>query len=173
MNLVVVGVGDGRVSRDPDAVLVTYALGSCIALAVHDPASGAGGMAHFMLPESSLDPAKAAANPWMFADTAIPLLFLRLAELGVQKRRLVVRAAGGAQVMDDNGIFNIGKRNCLAMRKILWKAGVMLREEATGGVVSRSVRLEIGSGKFWLRSTGPRLREPSAAGKGALEWRSM
>ncbi len=173
MNLVVVGVGDGRVSRDPDAVLVTYALGSCIALAVHDAVSGAAGMAHFMLPESAIDPAKAERNPWMFADTAIPLLFRRLEELGARKRRLAVRAAGGAQVMDDNGVFNIGKRNCLAMRKILWKAGVMLREEATGGVVSRSVRLEVGSGKFWLRAAEPCFREPVPAGKGAMEWRSM
>ena len=173
MNLVVVGVGDGRVSRDPEAVLVTYALGSCIALAVHDRVSGAGGLAHFMLPESAIDPAKAKTNPWMFADTAIPLLFSRLAELGAEKRRLAVRAAGGAQVMDDNGIFNVGKRNCLAMRKILWKAGVMLREEATGGAVSRSVRLEIGTGRFWLRATEPCSREPAPAGKGALAWRSM
>ncbi len=173
MNLVVVGVGDGRVSRDPGAVLVTYALGSCIALAMHDPVSGAGGMAHFMLPDSAIDPAKAEANPWMFADTAIPLLLRRMADLGAEKRRLAVRAAGGAQVIDDKGVFNIGKRNCLAMRKILWKAGIMLREEATGGTVSRSVRLEVGTGKFWLRATEPRSREAEPAGKGAMEWRSM
>jgi len=173
MNLVVVGVGDGRVSRDPDAVLVTYALGSCIALAVHDPVSGAGGMIHFMLPESAIDPAKAEKNPWMFADTAIPLLFRRLEELGAQKRRFAIRAAGGAQVMDDGGVFNIGKRNCLAFRKILWKAGVLLKEEATGGSASRSVRLEVGSGRYWLRTTPASAPEPAALRQGVHEWLSM
>lgn len=171
MNLVV-GVGDGRVSRDPDVVLVTYALGSCIALTMHDPVSGAGGLAHFMLPESAIAPARAEANPWMFADTAIPLLLRKLAALGAEKRRLAVRAAGGARVIDDNGIFNIGKRNCLAMRRILWKAGVMLQEEATGGAVSRSVRLEIGTGRYSLLAARPEGRESVPAGKGAMEWRS-
>lgn len=152
MSQLVVGMGDGQVSRDPEAQLVTYALGSCIGLAVHDPVAGTGGLLHFMLPESSLDPAKAERNPWMFADTGIALLLRQVYGLGAEKRRLIVRAAGGAQVMDDGGVFNIGKRNCLAMRKILWKAGVLLREEATGGSVSRSVRLDIGTGRFWLRT---------------------
>jgi chemotaxis protein CheD len=61
----------------------------------------------------------------MFADTGIPLLFRRAYECGAEKRRLVVRVVGGAQVMDREGVFNIGKRNYLALRKILWKAGVL------------------------------------------------
>ena len=53
----VVGVGDCCVSGDPDAVLVTYALGSCIAVVIHDPVSKVGGLLHYMLPESSLSTA--------------------------------------------------------------------------------------------------------------------
>ena len=90
----------------------------------------------------------------MFADTGIPLLLERVLARGASKRRLVVLAAGGASMMDQENIFDIGRRNYLAMRKILWKAGVMVHGEAVGGGRSRTVRLEIGSGKFWLQEAG-------------------
>lgn len=154
MSLVVVGVADCRVSNDPGAVLVTYALGSCIAVMIHDPVAGVGGLLHFMLPESSLDRAKAQQNPFMFADTGIPSLFHSAYQLGAEKRRLVVLAAGGAQIMDPEGRFNIGKRNCLAMRKIFWKAGVLVKTEEVGGTSSRTVRLEVTGGAAFLRGPG-------------------
>ncbi|HWQ56220.1 MAG TPA: chemotaxis protein CheD [Bryobacteraceae bacterium] len=152
--LVVVGMADCRFSGNPSDTLVTYALGSCIALIVHDPVTCVGGMLHFMLPDSSIDADKAKRNPWMFADTGIPRLLNSVCEMGGIQRRLAVYAVGGAQVMDEQGIFNIGKRNALAMRKLLWKAGVMLREEDLGGNLSRSVRLEIATGKCLLRTAG-------------------
>lgn len=154
VSLLIVGIGDCKVTRAAESVLTTYALGSCIAVAVHDPVAAVGGMLHFMLPESSVSPAKASQNPFMFADTGIPLLFHAAYRLGADKRRLVVRAAGGAQVMDENGVFNIGKRNHLALRKILWKAGVMLQGEEIGGTESRTVKLEIATGRFWIRGAG-------------------
>ncbi len=175
MRPVVVGVADCRVSSDPETVLVTYALGSCIAVAVYDEAARVGGLLHFMLPESGIDPEKARRNPYMFADTGIPLLFRMAYELGAQKRRMVVRAAGGAQVMDDGGVFNIGRRNYLAMRKILWKAGVLVHGEAVGGTVSRSLRLEVATGTLWLRGIGETEQElplPRPQAKGAVPWRS-
>jgi chemotaxis protein CheD len=151
MNNIVIGIGDCQVSRDPHGVLVTYALGSCIAVIIHDPVAGVGGLLHFLLPESSLDPAKAQKNPFMFADTGIPLLFRSAYQLGADKKRLAVTVAGGAQMMDSEGTFNIGKRNCLAMRSILTKAGVLIQTEHLGGMVSRTVRLELRSGKVMLR----------------------
>jgi hypothetical protein len=48
-------------------------------------------------------------------------------------------------------VFDIGKRNHLALRKILWKAGVLLSGEAVGGTTSRTVRLEIDGGRLWLQ----------------------
>jgi chemotaxis protein CheD len=154
MNTVVIGIGDCKVSKEPGSTLVTYALGSCIAVIIHDPVANVGGLLHFMLPESTLDPAKAARNLFMFADTGIPLLFRSVYQLGAEKKRLAVTVAGGAQMMDTQGTFNIGKRNCLAMRKILWKAGVLVQAEQLGGEVSRTVRLEVGSGKVMLREAG-------------------
>jgi chemotaxis protein CheD len=151
---IVVGMADCRTSDDPAQVLATYALGSCIGLMVYDPARSIGGMLHFMLPDSTIDPARGRDNPYMFADTGIPLLLDRVCGLGASKRRLIVHAVGGAQMMDQQCVFEIGKRNYLAMRRILWKAGVLLHGEAVGGASSRTVRLEIGSGKLWLQEAG-------------------
>lgn len=170
MNTLVVGIGDCRVSNDPQASIVTYALGSCIAVMIHDAVAGVGGMLHFMLPESSLDPAKAEKNPFQFADTGIPTLFRTAYQLGADKKRLKVTVAGGAQIMDPQGTFAIGKRNCLAMKKILWKAGVLIQGEYVGGEVSRTVRLEIASGKILMREAGQPEQElpQTAAGKKGL-----
>jgi chemotaxis protein CheD len=163
MNTLVVGIGDCRVSSDQQASLVTYALGSCIAVMIHDSVAGVGGLLHFMLPESSLDPAKAEKNPFQFADTGIPTLFRSAYQLGADKKRLKVTVAGGAQIMDPQGTFAIGKRNYLAMRKILWKAGVLIQGEYVGGEVSRTVRLEIGTGKILMREAGSPEQELSQA----------
>ena len=165
MSQLVVGVGDCRVSNDPESVIVTYALGSCVALTVHDPVAGVGGLLHFMLPESAIDRTKAQQNPYMFADTGIPRLFHSAYELGAEKRRMVVTASGGAQVLDPNGVFQIGKRNCLALRKILWKAGVLVHAEDLGGQDSRTVHLEVSSGRVSLRGPGAGARDLRAAGQ--------
>ena len=156
MEQIVVGMADCRIGNAPGQVLATYALGSCIGLAVHDAAAGVGGLLHFMLPDSSIDRGRGRGrdNPWMFADTGIPMMLERVLARGASKRRLTVRAAGGASMMDQENVFDIGRRNYLAMRKILWKAGVMVHGEAVGGVRSRTVRLEIGSGKFLIQEAG-------------------
>ncbi len=167
MNTLVIGIGDFQVTSDSSASLITYALGSCIAVMVHDAVAGVGGLLHFMLPESSLDLAKAERNPYMFADTGIPLLFRNAYQLGAEKKRMVVTVAGGAQLIDSAGTFNIGKRNCLAMRKIFWKAGVLVAAEHVGGAVSRTVRLEMKSGKVMLREAGQPEEELASAGSPA------
>jgi chemotaxis protein CheD len=149
---VVVGVADCRISDDAADVLITYALGSCVAVAIYDPATHVGGLLHFMLPEAPSDALKAGRNPYMFADSGVPLLFRAAYLKGAEKRRLRVRAAGGAQVMDPDGVFKIGQRNCLALRKILWKAGVLVHGEETGGNSARTVRLDMHSGRFYVRS---------------------
>jgi chemotaxis protein CheD len=151
---IVVGMADCRIGDAPGQVLATYALGSCIGLAVYDAKAGVGGLLHFMLPDSTIDRERGRENPWMFADTGIPLMLERVCARGASKRRLTVCAAGGASMMDQENIFDIGRRNYLAMRKILWKAGVMVHGEAVGGGRSRTVRLEIGSGKFLIQEAG-------------------
>lgn len=148
----VVDIADFQVSSEPDTTLVTYSLGSCIAVTAWDPVVRAGGILHYMLPESSLSPEKAKANPAMFADSGIPRLFRAVYELGAIKKRMIVKVAGGSQLLDDNGTFNIGKRNYVMLRKIFWKNGVLIDAEDVGGAVSRIVRLEIATGRVTIKN---------------------
>ena len=151
-----VGVADMKVSNDPDVTLVTHSLGSCIGLAVYDPAVKVGGILHYMLPESELDTNKARENPLMFADTGIPILFRSCYKLGAMKGRMIVKVAGGSQIMDASGVFNIGKRNYAALRKILWRNHVLIDAEDIGGTVNRTMWLSVATGKLSLKISGSR-----------------
>ena len=168
MEQIVVQMADCRVADVPGQVLATYALGSCIGLAVHDPKANVGGLLHFMLPDSGIDPARGRENPFMFADTGIPLLLDQVCQKGASKQRLTVHAAGGARMMDREDMFEIGKRNYLAMRRILWKKGILVHAEAVGGGNSRTVRLQIGSGRVWLHEAGQQRELVPAPQKGAV-----
>lgn len=156
---IIVGVSDMKVSGDPDASLVTYSLGSCIGIAIYDAVAGVGGLLHFMLPDSSLDPVKAQRNPFMFADTGIPSLFKAAYKLGAEKKRIKSFVVGGAQVLDQNGFFNIGKRNHMAVRKIFWKNRVLVDYEDVGGNVNRTIKLEVKKGDVWVKVSGQDYRK--------------
>lgn len=150
----VVDIADCQVSADREDTLVTYSLGSCIGVTIWDPQVHVGGMIHYMLPESSLAPEKAKLRPAMFADSGVPTLFRAAYELGAVKKRLIVKVAGGSQLLDDNGTFNIGKRNYVMLRKIFWKNGILIDSEDVGGSISRTVRLDVGTGEVTLKTRG-------------------
>jgi chemotaxis protein CheD len=151
---IVVDIGDMQVSADPRVDLITYSLGSCIGLSIWDPEIHVGGLLHYMLPESSISPQKAKLNPAMFGDTGIPALFRAAYELGAVKNRLIVKVAGGSSLLDDNGRFNIGKRNYTILRKLFWKNGVLIDSENAGGSLSRTMRLRIADGQVVIRNQG-------------------
>ena len=159
MGRVVIGVADMAVSNRREDILVTYSLGSCIAVVLYDPVASVGGMLHYMLPESGMDPEKARANPAMFADTGIPALFRGSYSLGAQKRSLRVKVAGGAQILNDAGLFNIGKRNYLALRGLFFRNNVLTAAEHVGGHVNRTVRLEMATGRVFLKTPDEGERE--------------
>lgn len=143
-----------KTSKDPSSTLVTYSLGSCIGIAIYDPVAKVGGLLHYMLPESKLDKAKAQKNPYMFADSGIPMLFKTTYKLGAKKQRMRVVVVGGAQILDQKGFFNIGKRNHMAVRQIFWKNKVMTDYEDVGGNVNRTIRLNIATGEVSLKVSG-------------------
>ena len=155
----IVGISDIKISNALDDVIVTYALGSCIGISVYDPVAKVGGLLHYMLPDSALDGKKAKYNPAMFADTGIPALFKACYRLGAEKKRMIVKAAGGASILDDTNFFRIGQKNIMAMRKIFWKNNVMIANEDTGANHNRTVRLEMATGKTFVRSSGGEMKE--------------
>jgi chemotaxis protein CheD len=154
---VVVGVADVRLARDPGERLITYALGSCLGVVIHDPVAGVAGLLHAMLPDSSIDRAKAERNPAMFVDTGVPALFRESYRLGARKERIVVKVAGGAHSGASEGedAFQIGKRNFLMLRRLLWKNGVLLHAHDVGGCqTSRTLVVDVATGAVTVRSQG-------------------
>ncbi|MDX9964162.1 chemotaxis protein CheD [Desulfobacter postgatei] len=150
----IVGIADMKVSNRTGDTIVTYSLGSCVGLAIYDPQAGVGGILHYILPNSAIDEIKAKSNPFMFADTGIPELFKQVYALGAEKSRIKVFVAGGAEIMEQEGIFNIGRQNYSALMQILTQNNLSIWKQAVGGYSNRAIKMEIASGKIYLKTSG-------------------
>jgi chemotaxis protein CheD len=149
---VTVGIGELAVSDVPGDVIVTHALGSCVAICLWDPVVRVAGLIHILLPEARINPQRAAEQPEAFADSGIPLLFQAAYKMGAVKSRLRVRLVGGAEVADESGSFNIGRRNLLAAKNVLWRNGVLIEKEEVGGRTVRTVQLDVTDGSLRVMS---------------------
>ncbi len=161
MNRIVVGVGEYAVSNIMSESIKTYALGSCIAVVIFDNIKKVAGMVHVALPESKIDINRASELPGYFADTGIPLLVDEVKKKGAThfNKNLTVKLIGGAQISDPNNTFNIGRRNAMAINKILWKLGMGPKATDIGKNFSRTVEIDVNScsviinnatGKKWM-----------------------
>ena len=140
---------------DRQGVLVSLGLGSCVAIMLHDPQAGVGGMAHVLLPSRSL--ARDQDNPAKFPETAVPFLIQRMLPLGAARNRLVAKLAGGASMFSQlvtPGTIQMGERNLLAARSALRAAGIPILGEAVGGERGRNVRFHVQDGRVEIRSVG-------------------
>ena len=153
MKTILVGIGEVGLSDDPEHVVKTMALGSCVAIVFLAPKIRTVGLAHVALPDSSIGKDRAKDLPGYFADTAISYLINELKKRGVQKSSdVIIKLAGGANIMDHEGVFNIGKRNVLTIRKLLWHYHLSARAEDVGGNFSRTVWVEVKTGKVFVSS---------------------
>lgn len=148
----VVGVADMVIGAVEDDQIVTYALGSCIGLTAYDPVARVGGLLHFMLPQPSAKSEPKELKQFMYATTGMPRMFRRLVERGAVQSRLILTAAGGAEILEGAAHMAIGKRNRTMMRKVLWKMNMTLVAEDTGGSVARTMSLELTTGEVRIRS---------------------
>lgn len=150
----IVGIGEFVVSDVADDVLVTHALGSCIAVCIWDARTHVGGLLHFLLPDAAINPDRARTQPAAFANSGLPLLFQSAYALGLEKSRCRVRLVGGAEVahLEGASALNVGKRNLLAARNILWRNGLLIEAEATGGAAPRSVSMRLSDGTVQVSS---------------------
>ncbi len=157
---VVVGIGEFAVSDNPDEVIVTHALGSCIAVCLFDPVAGVAAMLHFLLPESKINAERARQQPGAFADTGIPLLFQSAYKQGLDKKRAIVKLAGGAELGDTtSGSLQIGRRNALAAKNLLWKNGVLINAQDVGGTTPRTVHLSTVNGRMQIFNGREQIKE--------------
>jgi chemotaxis protein CheD len=151
-----VGVADMKMSGDDSDMLITYALGSCLGIAVYDFNLKRAGLLHCMLPDSSLDRNKAAGNPYMYVDSGMKVLLDNFYRNGSLKKNLIIRVAGGSssKVNEEEDFFKIGHRNLVSLRKYLWNEGLMLKAHDVGGYGSRTVTLEVENGKMLIKAKG-------------------
>jgi len=150
----VVGLAELVVSNNPSAILSTYALGSCVGVAIYDPVVRVGGLVHCMLPDSTIDPAKAQAHPGMFVDSGMAALLRAACQMRADRRRLRIFLAGGARIMDDQNLSNIGGRNLAAFTECLRRENLHLDAQQVGGQVNRTMGLAIDTGRVTLKVSG-------------------
>ena len=152
---ITVDISDAKVSTDPAHVLATYSLGSCVGVCLYNQAERTGGMLHYLLPDSSANPQRAKENPFIYADTGMETLLEKLMSIGIKKNQIRVKIAGGAQRLKVTAQgFDIGKRNYLAIRKILWKNGMFIDAEDVGGCSPRTLYMSIADGALMVKSNG-------------------
>jgi chemotaxis protein CheD len=155
----IVGMADLMVTQDQNLVLCTFPLGACLGIAIYDPVVKVGGLLHSMLPDSSIDPKRAAARPGMFLDTGVALLLEYAGKLKAKKENLLIFVAGASEIMDETALFNIGKRNYAVLAGLLAQHGVRIHAEDVGGLTNRTMQLNLATGDVRLKFSGqPKLK---------------
>ena len=145
-------VADLRAGGGED-ILITVGLGSCVAIVLHDPVARVGGMAHVLLPTPALS--RQDGNPAKFPQTAVPRLIELMGQQGGSTRRMSARLIGGASMFASlaaPGTIQMGERNVVACRQVLYQLGIALAGEATGGDYGRTVRLWVSDGRVEVSS---------------------
>jgi len=151
---ILINISDAHVSDEPSDVLATYSLGSCIGVCLYDPALQVGGMLHYQLPAAAMDPGRARDQPCMFADTGMAVLLQELLSMGADKGRMWVKLAGGANMATGPRGFDIGTRNYVAIRRILWNNSMLISAEDVGGTCARNLYMDMADGTVVVRSNG-------------------
>ncbi len=149
-----VGMADLKTCSGDDCV-ITLGLGSCVGIAIRDPVTGIGGLAHIMLPDSR--EINNSTNRPKFADTGIEDLVSEIVKKGGGRGRLVAKIAGGAQMFafgSKNDMIRIGERNVAASKKKLGDMKIPLLAEDTGKTYGRTVTFYPKSGEFHIKSVG-------------------
>lgn len=153
MDKYTVGIADMKFARQ-NGVLITYALGSCIGIALYDPMIKLGALIHIMLPEIGT---MSDSNLYKYADTGIRETLRKLNVMGGRPNRLVAKIAGGAKMFElqGNATFgNIGLRNINSVKTILRSEGIKLIAEDVGENYARTMSFDVGTGKVNIRTFG-------------------
>jgi chemotaxis protein CheD len=156
---ITVGLGQFAVSRDPEAVIVAFGLGSCVGVTMYDPQRHIGGLLHAVLPEQHGIDGQADAR---YVVTGIPILLDAVLKAGAIRANLILRMAGGATMLLPPGspsAFEIGRRNIEAAHLTLSQMRFALTSEETGGHGGRTLRLYVGSGRVTIRAMGAQERD--------------
>lgn len=152
-NVVRVGISDIKIAQAPQSIR-TLGLGSCIGVVVYDKKMQIAGLAHIMLPDSTLSKQQ-LLNPFKFADTAIPYLINALCEKGARKFALKAKVAGGAQMFKfeaSTPMMRIGPRNVTAVLEELEKHRIPVVAKCVGGSSGRTIQFDPSTEELFIRT---------------------
>lgn len=155
---IMVRVADLRAGTADD-VLVTVGLGSCVAILLYDPRAKVGGLAHILLPSPALS--RQDSNAAKFPQTAIPHLVELMTKEGASARRMTGRLVGGASMFANlaaPGTIQMGERNVVACRQVLYSQSIPLVCEVVGGDYGRTVKLRASDGQAEVSSVAHGVR---------------
>lgn len=157
--MIKVGMADLNVCPYPDAI-TTLGLGSCVGVALFDPTSRCGGLAHVMLPDSTA--IRNNSNKAKFADTGIEELIRQMEAQGASRRRMTAKIAGGAQMFafsNTSDMVRIGERNVEACKKKLAELGIRVIAEDTGLNYGRTIEFYTETGMLLVKAVGRPVKE--------------
>jgi len=153
-NVIKVGMADLYAIKYP-GILTTLGLGSCVGISLYDSTNKIIGLAHIMLPSSMQ--ARNNTNLCKFADTAIIKLVSDMVMLGADKRRIIAKLAGGAQMFalnEPSEMMRIGARNVTSSKEKLDELKIPVIAEDTGGTYGRTIELYSDDGRLLIKTIG-------------------
>jgi len=153
-DIIRVKMADMNVCRAPDRI-TTLGLGSCVGLVLFNIETATCGMIHIMLPDSSI--MKDTSNPAKFADTGIDLLIQKLGGMGINRRSLCAKMAGGAtmfKMSKGTEFLNVGDRNVDAVKRILNERSIPIISSDCGGTYGRTIEFDPVTFRLMIRAIG-------------------
>ncbi|MCX6066291.1 MAG: chemotaxis protein CheD [Chloroflexi bacterium] len=152
-----VGLGEQAISRSPEDILVAYGLGSCLGISMVDPVSRVSGLLHAVLPGLVNGMDRSDTNSHKYVDSGIEDLLAAVLKEGANRSRLIVRIAGGANMLISPGMtssFDIGTRNIEAARITMQRIRMPIKVEEVGGHTGRTVRVYVADSRVTVRVIG-------------------
>lgn len=155
MNKISVGIGEMKISKDKNEVVVVYGLGSCVAVVAYDAIARIGGILHVLLSENNNTQTENYKEFLKYADTGIPMFISAMEDLGATRFSMEVKLIGAAHMFPsiNEMSINIGEDNVRIAKEILKKHFVRIVAEDIGGVIARTIQLFINSGKVLIKFT--------------------
>lgn len=153
-DLIKVGMADLKLCKAPEGI-TTLGLGSCVGIAIRDPITKIGGLAHIMLPDSKQFPN--TVHVAKFADTGAAELVRIIVQAGGARQRLVAKIAGGAQMFafqSRNELTAVGDRNVAAVKKALAEMKIPILASDTGLDFGRTVEFFPETGDYVIKAVG-------------------
>lgn len=141
---IAVGLGEIAISKNPDDLLKTFALASCVGITAYSSTNHVAGMIHIVLPERPTN-SDLKTPPGYYAKTGVPLFITKLLNTGCRKSDLKLQIYGGAESRNKDS-FKIGQRNLASVQEILLKLGFDFTLADVGGKISRTLIMHVSTG---------------------------